>query len=281
MNRDDPIIVLGTAGTGTRVFSDLLEFAGAFMGLRRNLQRDNLDFIRIIKDGIPLVNLNKPLGNSFLRQAGSPDFRIARLESGLVDHTHQLMSHFKSIITGDLRSMHLRWGWKEPQCMFVLPFLKHHFPRMRIVHVIRDGRDIAFSKQQCAPFQAAYVRCLANVVQPPSNDDEWAVMVAKTWQINNVAVAKWATQNLGPGHYFLAKLELLKEDPVAFATRLYETMDLDVDTPEQHIEESGFDPNSLRLEKYKTKPPGTVAIIEAASAEALTRFGYISAAVRF
>jgi hypothetical protein len=275
MNRDDPIIVLGTAGTGTRVFSNLLESAGVFMGLRRNPQRDNRDFIRVVKDGIPLLDHHAPLADSFLRQAGCPDFEISRLEAGMAQQADQCVSRFKSVITGDLLSTHQRWGWKESQSMFVLPFLKRHFPRLRIVHVVRDGRDIAFSKQQRAPFQAAYVRCLANLERPPLNDDDWAVMVAKTWQINNEAVAQWAALNLDPGQYFLARLEHLKEDPVAFTERFFELMDLDVQVSEQLIEAADFDPDSLRLEKYKTKDPEIIEKIEAVSAEALGRFGYL------
>lgn len=274
MTRDDPIIVLGTAGTGTRVFSDLLESGGVFMGHRRNPQADNLDFIRIIKDGVPLIRLDNPLGDSFLRQAGSPDFEISNLDTAMADRVHRLTTQFKSVITDDLRSEHLRWGWKESQSMFVLPFLKHHFPDMRIVHVVRDGRDIAFSRQQRAPFQVAYVRCLANVARLPSNDDEWAPMVAKAWAINNLAVAGWARQNLESKNYFVARLELLKDDPLTVVTQCYKRLNLDVAAPQKYFEQSNFDADSLRLEKYKSKNPDVVARIEAVSEDALTWFGY-------
>jgi len=108
------------------------------------------------------------------------------------------------------------------------------------------------------PFQVAYVQCLANVFQLPLNDEEWAM------------------KNMGSNYYFLARFERLKENPVVFTTQFYEVMDLDVDVDalEKRIKESGFAPDSLQLEKYKTKNPDTVAKIEAISAETLVRFGY-------
>ena len=40
-----PLVVLGTAGSGTRVASDVLELAGVFMGRDRNCERDHRAFI--------------------------------------------------------------------------------------------------------------------------------------------------------------------------------------------------------------------------------------------
>ena len=41
--------------------------------------------------------------------------------------------------------------------MFFLPFLYEKYPAMRLVHVLRDGRDVAFSKQQRARFQEGVI----------------------------------------------------------------------------------------------------------------------------
>src|SRR5260370_20821937 len=41
-----------------------------------------------------------------------------------------------------------RWGWKEPRSIYFLPFLDQHWPGTKFIHVIRDGRDMAFSSNQ-------------------------------------------------------------------------------------------------------------------------------------
>jgi len=39
----------------------------------------------------------------------------------------------------------LRWGWKNPRNMWLLPFYYHFFPQMYFVLLVRDGRDVALS----------------------------------------------------------------------------------------------------------------------------------------
>ena len=41
-----------------------------------------------------------------------------------------------------------RWGFKNPRNMFLLPFLDEEFPEMKFIHVMRDGRAMAFSPNQ-------------------------------------------------------------------------------------------------------------------------------------
>src|SRR5205807_8226874 len=41
-----------------------------------------------------------------------------------------------------------RWGWKAPRSVYLLPFLHAQFPQLKFIHVLRDGRDMAFSKNQ-------------------------------------------------------------------------------------------------------------------------------------
>jgi hypothetical protein len=40
------------------------------------------------------------------------------------------------------------WGWKEPNTHITISRLQHELPRMRYIHVIRNGLDIAFSANQ-------------------------------------------------------------------------------------------------------------------------------------
>ena len=40
------------------------------------------------------------------------------------------------------------WGWKEPRSIYLLPFFHRHLPGLRFLHVVRDGRDMAFSENQ-------------------------------------------------------------------------------------------------------------------------------------
>jgi hypothetical protein len=120
-----------------------------------------------------------------------------------------------------------RWGFKEPQAMFVLPFLLdsyinrtmkclaknsktsqepyEHLPpdngsscRLSIVHVVRDGRDVAFSKQQRKKYQNYYNHLLIpNDVNEDQIPLEWrySLKVARVWQHVNMGLMQWAYRN--------------------------------------------------------------------------------------
>lgn len=47
---------------------------------------------------------------------------------------------------GDRAAPPERWGWKYPETLFTLPLLLREFPRMRVIHLIRDGRDVCASR---------------------------------------------------------------------------------------------------------------------------------------
>lgn len=38
------------------------------------------------------------------------------------------------------------WGWKFPEAYLIGPYVDETFPRARFIHLVRDGRDIAFKR---------------------------------------------------------------------------------------------------------------------------------------
>ena len=40
-----------------------------------------------------------------------------------------------------------KWGWKNPNTLYFIPFWKSIYPNMIYINVIRDGRDIAFNRR--------------------------------------------------------------------------------------------------------------------------------------
>lgn len=47
---------------------------------------------------------------------------------------------------------HAGWGWKEPNTHIYLPFLIRAFKDVKYIHVIRNGLDMAFSRNQAQLF---------------------------------------------------------------------------------------------------------------------------------
>ena len=195
--RKQPWIVLGSAGTGTRVLHDFLQHVGIEMSHLTNRQKDSHVFIELVKKApffsdMPsnsiderILSIDEMQENDDLFQAGNftlmkwiacsaADFEARKVDPlmkqeivNALKRTHKIISNEISIRkNGDLE---MEWGYKEPQAMFALPFLAElvgdNEVRMKIVHVIRDGRDIAFSDQHLRKYQQMYTSTLMHGIR--------------------------------------------------------------------------------------------------------------------
>ena len=54
------------------------------------------------------------------------------------------------------KAHNVKVGFKAPVSMTVLPCIVHLYPRVMFLHVLRDGRDIAFSANQVSDMMLHY-----------------------------------------------------------------------------------------------------------------------------
>jgi len=82
-------------------------------------------------------------------------------------------------------------GFKAPVIMTLVPFIAKAFPRVKFLHVVRDGRDIAFSVNQ-APVEKFYLDFFgldgAGLPHPAK-----AIKLWSTW---NTGIATWSERKL-------------------------------------------------------------------------------------
>ncbi len=122
-----PIIVFNKSHSGSRVLARLLREAGVFMGADLNESEDAHDMLRLVE---PLVENHYPDYPGLFRD-GDP--ALAPLTNSVL--THHLQG----------RPAGARWGWKLCETGYILPVLHRIFPTAWYVHLLRDGRDVAFS----------------------------------------------------------------------------------------------------------------------------------------
>lgn len=80
-----------------------------------------------------------------------------------------------------------RWGWKEPNSHVVIDRILAAYPRMRYIHLLRDGRDMAFS-QNCNQARLWGPIYLGRTLQePPSPRDMLAYFCAVHRRISEIA----------------------------------------------------------------------------------------------
>ncbi len=144
-----PVIIIGMHRSGTSMLTDLLESLGLFMGRQQNGNQEALFF----------YHLNKWL----LRQSGGEWDQPELFDRVIADATRrELFTDFLEYTLGTPRAVsflgwprYLRyrnvpnldvtWGWKDPRTTFTLPLWLDLFPDAKVLHIYRNGVDVASS----------------------------------------------------------------------------------------------------------------------------------------
>jgi hypothetical protein len=141
-----PIIVIGAHRSGTSVFTQMLEAMGVFMGWKQDMN-DEATFFKAVNEWV-------------LRSAGgswdnpAPSLRYSDADHKVIaDYLGDLLASPRSVTYLGSRSLRHRdprrltepWGWKDPRNTFTLPIWLELMPDARVVHVVRNGIDVANS----------------------------------------------------------------------------------------------------------------------------------------
>ena len=123
-----PVLLMGRGHSGTRVLS----FACIRLGIQLGTSTatgdaDDRTFTRTIKK-IAARNL----------ASGTPD---CVSEKDLIRFQNAVFKYYKTI--GSPRTL---WGWKFPETYLIGDYVARTFPNARYIHLVRDGRDLAFKQ---------------------------------------------------------------------------------------------------------------------------------------
>ena len=248
MNLPPPRLIGATGGSGTRAFARAARRAGLFTGADLNVSEDSLPFgaysDRWIDAYLP-----------FRRAGTAPDPDLeARMRADL---ERTLAAHL------DGWDGTAPWGWKEPRSAFLLPFFAGVFPGLRFVHVVRDGRDMAFStnQNQLRKHGAAW-----RIGERGSRQ----VRSIRLWSALNTATAAYGREVLGD-RYLRLRFEDLCARPAATIAELLRFAGLDGD-PEELARDVEA-PSGLG--RWRGERRRVVAALEREAGEALRLFGYV------
>jgi hypothetical protein len=170
-----PIAIGGVGGSGTRVIAEILHAQGIYLGDDLNAASDNLWFTLLFKraelfpDDNNLGEMNQGCDLFVKVMMQAQDFGqdvepfLTLQDRGFLNRlaAEDRLQHPKEWLKRRVDSIHLkfsgqqgdstgddRWGWKEPNSHFFVPYLKSRIPELRYIHVVRHGLDMAFSKNQ-------------------------------------------------------------------------------------------------------------------------------------
>lgn len=241
LKNESPIVVFGTGGSGTRVVAEILKEAGCFIGYNLNNPLDNQDFGFMLSgridwmvnhfpfhDDIALpyldlfkkvyfyqsLNLNElvllyNVTIEYIKGRSRGSFRRRPLTERLIRGRRLL----KAIVPGTSLNLtpYQKWGFKSPEAIyFIFPLIKY-FRHVKLIHLIRDGRDMIFSKNRS---RLQYLEMFKNTYKDPfkSQLSHWG------------SVNRWAFDHgrtmLPEDQYLLIRYEDLCEFPLETVDRI-------------------------------------------------------------
>lgn len=194
-----PIIVGGMQGSGTRVAVWLLEGSNVYMSYK-----DYSVYVHEPHDSIPMaawmVNYFKPwvFGEEVNKKLMVKGFEVAL----------------------DLHLAHKRdekiWGWKNPPNMYLLDFYHELFPKMKYIHVIRDGRDTSPHWQTIVVTQD-----MRKYIPKEMLDNPVGVNYMWFWDLANKRAIEYGREQLKE-NFLLLRMEDITAAPEAWGKKIQE-----------------------------------------------------------
>ncbi|MDR3465402.1 MAG: sulfotransferase [Xanthobacteraceae bacterium] len=124
-----PVVIFNKSHSGSRLIARLAQDQGIFMGAALNESLDALPFLPLVEH----VVLEHYPAFELLRRTQEWPPRVRALVDTALD------AHLAGHRPGQ------PWGWKLCETVYILPLIATIFPKARFVHLVRDGRDVAFS----------------------------------------------------------------------------------------------------------------------------------------
>jgi len=152
-----PVAVGGVGGSGTRLIAQILMELGYYIGSDLNRANDNLWFTFLFrrKDALSITDtcfeeILAIFVEAMERKTGFTESQIKlinNIDEGfpvnwLKDRAESLLS------TRHKATEEIAWGWKAPNTHIFVDRLFEMLPKMKYIHVIRNGLDVAYSKNQ-------------------------------------------------------------------------------------------------------------------------------------
>lgn len=241
-----PLVIVGTGGSGTRAFARLAEASGRSMGAHQNEANDAMALFHLADRWCQRIYPAWLAGD----WPNYPEF-TADLETCVKAHLCET-------------EMGVPWGWKQPRSLYLLPALANVYPDLLVLHVMRDGRDIAFGKQFRLAVAGGYA------VPAGVEDEPTEVRLAMMWAGPNTLAADFGEQQLGE-RYLRLRLEDLCAEPVQTARRLVAFSEGDPIEPER-VHSIVQTPTTIG--RWRDAAPELLASVTNAAGGGLRRFGY-------
>lgn len=246
-----PVIIGALGGSGTRSFVSVLRQAGLWMGDWNDPKTEDALAMRVfLARWFDSIFASIQADNPFPAQA--------------VNAFHDAIRVHRTGISDVM----VPWGWKNPRNMWLIPFYVQFFPGLKFIHVVRDGRDMALSKNQFLLQEHGDAVLGRQWRQNPT------LAQLDLWERGNRLAQTSAERYLIQGNYLLIKYEDLCTDPHAAVKSMFDFLEVPLSEEALAACTKLISP-SRRIGSWENSQALGLGNMETRVSDLLKQFGYI------
>jgi hypothetical protein len=248
---EEPVVLMGRGHSGTRVLAYAVQALGVDLGFTDRMASGDPED-KTFRRGLAKLSRRWDVGDV-------PPERELRPFRKLVYRWHARLAPSGA------------WGWKYPETYLMAPHVHAVFPRARYLHIVRDGRDLAFKRHRTHdPDTVLGRRVLAKI---GASDEPGYIRAALSWAYQVELFTDFAARCLPRERLLDLTFEELCADPVGVTRRVAAFLGMPV--PASAVEFlSGFT-NPDKIHDYRGRKPERIRAVEARIGPTLRRFGYV------
>ncbi len=254
-----PVVVMGRGHSGTRV----LAFACAKLGVNLGTSEDH-------RTGDPVdrrfTEEVKKIALSSLKRDSQGEVRereVWRLVRAAYGYYERL---------GRPAGL---WGWKFPETYLIGPLVFRAFPGVKFIHMVRDGRDLAFKNHLTDDPKRRLGRrilTLASALDAPRH-----IQAACSWKFQVDGFDRFRS-GLPREKVLDLRFEDLCARPIETMSRVCEFLGVELSEDCKRYLEAEVD--ATKVSQYRENDPRLVREVEEKTRDTLERWGYLPAALR-
>ncbi|MFZ9046351.1 MAG: sulfotransferase family protein [Cyclobacteriaceae bacterium] len=244
-----PLVIMGRGHSGTRVFSEFCEMVGYDLDAKNIMSTGDASNIRF-------TNEIKKIALCFLKNGDS----------------EKTVKWFKAVVWSYYNGLQVspdNWGWKFPETYLIAPIVIKVFPNAKILHIVRDGRDIAFKTHQTdRPDRPLGRLILKNM---GVMDKPHYVQAAASWRFQVDGFDRWKS-NIPINQLHEVTFESFIQDPLDEGQKIADFLGKNFST--KHKEHLASIVDLRKLAQYKKEDPFELDQILQMTKETLKRWKY-------
>jgi len=252
LGREQPVVVMGRGHSGTRIMAWALVELGIRMGTLKAKATGDCQDRRF-------TGTIKKLAQSTLH-----------LPAAATPNQRQLKNFQKAVgkyldWMGDISPA---WGWKFPETYLIGNIVAATFPNARYIHMLRDGRDLAFKMHLTDDPNRGLGRTLLEHLG--AVDKPGYIQAALSWDFQVRRFDTFAAE-LGDRLHTLT-FEALCRDPIGEMEKVAIFLDIPMTTDCRNYLKNEVNP--AKVAQFRNEDPTRVVQVENLLSETLARYGY-------